>query len=113
MVRAGRLVDQQPDRTVVIRDDDVRIAIVVDVAEGRAAPDFRQPKDSAAAIGDVLEPAVAEIPEQLLPLVQREGIVRPRQRFDHANGAVDAEHVQPSVVVDVDPRRPEARIRKA
>ena len=40
MSRAA-LIQQQPDGPVVVRDEDVDVAVVVDVAERRAAADVR------------------------------------------------------------------------
>ena len=39
MLATADLIDQQLGGTVVVGDDDVDVAVVVDVAERRAAPD--------------------------------------------------------------------------
>ena len=36
-VTAPHLVDEETDRTLIVRDDDIRVAVVVDIAESRAA----------------------------------------------------------------------------
>ena len=113
VVAAADVVDQQPGLAVVVGHQDVHVAVVVDVAERRAAADLRQLKRGAAARGDVLESPVAQIAEQQLSLVQRKGIVDVSQRLDRLHRAVDDERVEPAVVVDVEPGRAEAGVRAA
>ena len=68
--RLPTLLISSRSRPVVVADDDVDVAVVVDVAERRAAADLGQLRTTAPACArDVLEPAVAEIAEQLLPLM--------------------------------------------
>ena len=107
------VVDQQSRPSGSVAHQHVDVAVVVDVAEGGAAADFRQLECRAGAIGDVLEPAVAEIAEQLFPLVQRERIVRVPERFNGRNRSVDRQDVEPAVVVEVEPGGPESGIREA
>ena len=91
----------------------IDVAVVVDVAERRAAADLRQRERRARACADVLEPAAAEVAEQQLPLVQRERIARLPQRLDDLHRAVDRDQIEPAVVVEVEPARPEPGERQA
>ena len=47
VVGAADVIDQQPDRSVVVRHHDVSVAVVVDVAERGAAADLGRLQDSA------------------------------------------------------------------
>ena len=69
MRASRRLVDEQPRRPVDVADDDVDVAVVVDVAERGAAADLGEGEGGARLARDVLEPAVAEIAEQELALI--------------------------------------------
>ena len=62
-------VDQQCRRPMHVADDDVDVAVVVDVAERRAAADRGLTEDRAALRADVFEPPVPEIAEQQISLV--------------------------------------------
>ena len=55
MILAGRIIDQQPQRTVVVGDEDVEVAVVVDVADGHAAADVGDLEHRAGAARDVFE----------------------------------------------------------
>ena len=72
----------------------------------------RRRAHGAGPAGDVLEPTVAEIPQKLVPLIQRKGMVGRRVAVVH-DPAVDGEEVEPAVVVGVEPGRPEPGIRQA
>src|SRR5256885_4308291 len=113
MLLIADVVEEQLRRPVVVRDDDVGVAVVVDVSEGRAAADRGAPEHRAGARWHVIEASVREVSKQLLRLVQRKRIVRLRQRLNRLHGAVDGEQIEPAVVVVVEPRRAEARERQA
>src|ERR671910_97793 len=55
MRASRRLVDEEPRRPVDVADDDVDIAVVVDVAERRAAADLGEGEGGASPARDVLE----------------------------------------------------------
>ena len=113
VLAAADVVDQQPDRSAVVRHHDIGVAVVVDIAERGAATDLGMLQDRAGLSGDVLESPVAEIAEQLLGLLQRKRFV-PRERFGRMpDRSVDGQDVQPAVVVEVEPGRAEARVRQA
>ena len=79
---AADVVDEQPRRTIVVAHHDVHVAVVVDVAERRAAADLRELKHRAGPRGGVLELPVAKIVKQLFPLMQRKRVARLRERLD-------------------------------
>ena len=110
MVAVSEVIDQKPDRTAVVRDDDVCVAVVIDVAERSTAADFGQREHPARLAGDVLEAAVAEVSKQLLPLIVRKPAVRPpfQRHFP-----VDREDVEQAVVVEIKPGGPEPGVRQA
>jgi hypothetical protein len=70
MLAAADVVDQQPDRSAVVGDHDVGVAVVVDVAKCGAATDIGSLQNRASVFGDVRELPVAKIAEQLLGLLQ-------------------------------------------
>ena len=63
--------------------------------------------------GDLLESVVAEVPEQLVSLAERVWILGPHEGLDGSDGSVGDQQVQPPVVVEVEPRRAESRVRQA
>ena len=70
MSAAADVVDEQPDWSAVIRHHDIRVAVVVDIAERGAATDVVLLEDRAGLLGDVRELPVAKIAEQPLGLAQ-------------------------------------------
>jgi hypothetical protein len=107
---AADVVEEQPRRAIVVAHHHIRVAIVIDIAERRAAADFRELEHGARPRGGVLELPAAKIAQQLFPLMQWKPVVRLRERLDLLNGAVDRQDVQPPIVVDVDPGCAEARV---
>src|SRR5436309_1457682 len=61
MMCGGAVVAQQRRRSVKIIDDDIHIAVVVEVAEGAAAPEILGADGRAGPCRHVFKPAVAEI----------------------------------------------------
>ena len=94
-------------------DHHVHVAVVVDVAERRAAADVVQRERRAGPRGHVLEPAVAQVAIQLIRHLQRKRIVGPRLRLDDRDAAVDGQQIEPRVVVVVEPGRAEAGLGQA
>ena len=111
MMAVGDLVDEQPSPAVVVGDEDVHVAVVVDVAEGRPAAHLRRCERGAGAIRHVGETPVGEIAEQLVALCVREG--RAGVLADVLHRAVDCQHVEPPVVVEVEPGGSEAGLAEA
>ena len=58
------VVTKEPRRTIVDRHQEVKIAIVVDVAVRRAARDDGPREIRAQLAGDILEPAFAKITKE-------------------------------------------------
>ena len=111
-VRVGA-VEQQPGGAVVVRDDQVRVAVVVHVAGGQTAADERRlPVEQPGSRRFESPPAraVGHVQERLVRLIQGEGIVfRPRPSGGERDGAVDRREVEPAVVVEVDEGGAEGR----
>ena len=106
------IIDEQSDPSVVVAHQHVHVAVVVDIAEGGPAAYLGQLEHRASPVGDLLEPPVGEIAEQLFSLVQRKRIVRARKRLDSLHRSVDRQEVQPAVVVKVEPGGPETGVRE-
>src|SRR5947209_20518711 len=104
-------VQQQPRRTIVVRDHDVDVAVVIDVAESCSAA---YPGDGKGGAGDSGHLAklvsIALIVEQLIDLIK--GIRASAQRLDTVHGAVGDEQIQPAVVVVVKPFGAETGVGK-
>src|SRR5262245_66528527 len=62
------VIEQEPRRSVVVADQDVRVTVVVDIAERGPAAHVGQLEYGAGAFRDVLEPAFAGVAEQLFAL---------------------------------------------
>src|SRR5262249_59810027 len=69
---ADRFIEQHPHRPVVVRDNDVDVAVVVDVAKRRAAANLRSLQRRAALRGHVPEAAVRLMVQPLVALVERQ-----------------------------------------
>src|SRR5260221_247277 len=102
------VVEQQAKRTARVGDDDVDIAVVVDVAERRTATHVGDAERGTGPVRDLLETSAAQIPEQLGPLLQRERLA-PCDRVDVLrDSSVDGEQIEPAVVVEIKPGSAEA-----
>ena len=66
------LIEQHANRTARGADDEVDVAVVVDVAERRAAAHVRTGERRTGSLGRVLEPPVPQVEKQLFALLQRE-----------------------------------------
>src|SRR5450432_2525466 len=65
MVRVFRLIDEQRRRLTRVIDDNVHIAIVVNVAKGGSAAGVQRSVVELAGIGDLLKCAISHVMEQL------------------------------------------------
>ena len=106
MIAMTDRVDQQPARRCC-SPPGRRCAVVVDIAERRPAAHLRALQRGTATAGDILEAAVAEVPEQQLLLVNGNGSRACRSASRRLHGTVDDQRVEATVVVDIDPRRAE------
>ncbi len=71
MVSISDLIQKQPRRPVVVSDDDVSIAVVVDITESGAATDFEQLERGTRRIRGVDELSFSVIVKELIRLAQR------------------------------------------
>ena len=106
MILVAGHVEQEPRRSRIVADDDVLVSVVVDVAERGAAANLGDLERRAASGADILEAAIGEIAKQQPALFERKRSARLAVGGLHAS--VDGEDIEPAVVVDVDPRRPES-----
>ena len=101
MVPISYVVDEQTERPGSVGDEHVDVAVVIDVAERRAAAHLGQREYRSGPVGHILEPAVAPVAEHLIALVQREGIVRTERLDVRRHRAVDSDDVQPPVALSM------------
>ena len=113
MVTVRFAVHEYSQFSVGVADDDVGVAVVVDVAECCSPPDVRDLEHRAGAARDVLEAAGAQVPVQLRRHLERERIVRPGEGFDGGDAAVGDEQIQPAVAIEIQPAGAEAGLREA
>src|SRR5215469_8452348 len=97
----ANIIDQQAGGAAVVRDHDVDIAIVVDVAEGRPATDLEEGKGSSRTAGYVRESAVAIAVKQEFGLREGENTPFACLCLDHGNAAIDHEQVEMAVIIVV------------
>jgi hypothetical protein len=70
-LRATGCIHDHPQRPVVVIDNEIGGAVIVEIARGKASPYFGKLEYLAARRGGLLVMAVAEIMEELLFLMQR------------------------------------------
>src|SRR5436190_22784770 len=85
------LIEQQPDRSAVVRHDDVDVAVVVDVAERRASTDFCTRKCRAGNGTGLVETSLAGVMEQLILHSVRQRL--PSLGLDDVHGSVRDEEI--------------------
>ena len=109
MVPVADVVDEKPRRTRAVRDEHVRVAVVVDVAERRAAPRLDEVEYRTRLGRDVLETAT-RIAEQLLALAERKrGVLAAQRLHVLVDVAIHGEQIEPAVVVEIEPSGAKAR----
>jgi hypothetical protein len=113
VLAAADRVQQELDRALVVGHHHVDVPVVVDVAEGRATARIAPLERRAAHRRHVVETAGAEVAEELLGLPEHVGLAPARGRVRQLDRAVHRQHIEPSVVVDVQPAGAEARVRQA
>src|SRR5579859_3973389 len=97
------------NRSAIVADDNVDVAVVVDIAKRRATPNLGQLEDGACQAGDILERAATEVSEQLFSLIVRKAAVRAPLEGD---ASIYGENIQQTIIVEVEPRGAKARVRK-
>src|SRR5207244_7245098 len=96
------VVDEETRWAVEICNDDVGVAVVVDVTEGRPAAGCEDPEGGAGLVGDICELAVPGIAKQEIALLERKRVVP--SSLLAMQRPVHGQDVEPAVVVEVDPR---------
>jgi len=94
-------IQQQTHRSVVGGDQDIDVAVVVDVAKGRTATDLGARERRSARGAGLVEPSASGIAEELIPHPVRRRLSA--LRLDDVDGAVGDEQVEPAVVVVIEP----------
>src|SRR5205823_10890321 len=112
-IRAADLVTKDAQRAIVVVDDEVDRAIVVEVARREPPSDFGELERGTAGRRAFLEFPIAQIVKELLPLMQRIRIALLPKRFDQMDGAVRRDDVEPAIVIVIEKNGPEAGERNA
>src|SRR5262245_36028938 len=103
---ARAAVAQQQRRVAVVGDDDVHIAVVVEIGERSPASRVRRRETVARRFGHFDEFARAVVAEELIDLFVADG----RGQFDlRVDVAVGDEEVEPTVVVEIEETAAEAK----
>src|SRR5208283_3649764 len=104
MVRPFQVVAQQRWRLVHIYDQNIQIAVVVDITECAAAARMRR-GHTRTGIGNLFEGAVAKVPEQKSGRLVR--VLRQELLNLRVDASGDQEDVRPAIIVEVyNPRSP-------
>src|SRR5712691_9836223 len=105
------LVQQQPRRTIVVRDHDVHVAVVIDVAKSCSAAYPGNGKGGTCDSGHLAKLlSISLVVEQLIDLIK--GVRASAQRLNTVHGAVGDKQIQPAVVVVVKPFGAETGVGK-
>ena len=100
MALAGLIQAEEIGRVVQVVDDDVDVAVVVEVGEGGAAAGLRRRDRRAELLADVGEASVAQVAIHDLALfVAGFGLELADFRIDVA---VDEEQIEPAVAVEIE-----------
>ena len=75
MVSISDPIDQQACPTVVVDDQDIGIAVIIDISERSSPAHFRQLENLPRSLGHVLKAAVPQVVEKLISLMKRIGVV--------------------------------------
>src|SRR4051812_27440883 len=111
VVQRTILVQKKPNSAIVVGDNDVHCAIIVDVPESGAAAHFRQCKRRSSRLGHFLELlSLALIMKQLIWLAER--VRDPSQGLYAIHGAVGDKQIELSIIVIVKPFGAETCVRK-
>src|SRR5262245_58736979 len=102
MLAIADRVDQEAGRSVDVRDHDVNVAVVIDVAKGHTAADIEPLERRAPFRRHVFEPSVPKIAEEELAFAV--GKLLLAALLDGFDCPVRNEEVEPAVVVDIEPR---------
>src|SRR6185437_15393227 len=109
-LRRPDLVQENPQQSIVVGNDEIDAAIIVEVTDGKASPDLGKRECASRSVSHIFEMSVAEIVQQLLCLMQRKGVMRPDLFFDYMDGAVGDDDIGPTVIVVIEERRAETCI---
>ena len=100
MALAGLIEAEEIGRVVQVVDDDVDVAVVVEVGKGGAAAGLRRRHRRAELLGDVGEAPVAEVAiDDFALLVAGFGLELPHLGIDVA---VDEEQIEPAIAVEIE-----------
>src|SRR6266705_345367 len=105
MVSVADLIEEQPRRPIAVGDQYVRVAIIVEVAEGRPAAYLEQLKAYGGIICDLDKSPPSIVVEELVRLTQRIGIALTHQLRQQLYSSVDDQQIEPAIVVIVKERR--------
>src|SRR6266853_5910641 len=108
MVSIADLIKTQPCRPVVVGDQDIGVAVVVDITKGCAPTDFEKLEGLAGRARDVDELSSAVIMKELIRLAQGIRVTLAYQLRQQLNGPIRDQQIEPPIVVIIEEQRAEA-----
>src|SRR6185503_6379356 len=107
MISVPHLIEKQPRWSIVVRDQKIGIAIVINITERSTTPNFQQRK--LRLIDDLNKTPFPRIAKQLIRLAQRKRILLPHQLRQQLHCAIRDEQIEPPIVVVIKEERAETR----
>src|SRR5258708_6045724 len=108
MVSIADLIKKQPCRPVVVGDQDIGVAVVVDITKGCAATDFEKLESLAGRARDIDELSSAVIMKELIRRAQGISVPLACQLRQKLNGPIRNKQIEPPIVVIIEEQRAEA-----
>src|SRR6185369_3787097 len=107
MISVSDLIEKQPCWSIVVRDEEIRVTIVINITERSAATDFQQRK--LRRIDDLNKIPLPRVAKQLIRLAQRKRIPLPHQLRQQLHRSIRDEQIKPPIVVVIKEERAETR----
>src|SRR5580704_10937531 len=101
-------VAQNRNRLVLVADDQIQRAVVVEISHGRAPSDVELAKVRPSLGRDLVEPPSAPLPQHVPE--ELSGLPVATQPALHEHVAVSDENVEPAVAVEIGQSRPESHV---
>src|SRR5215510_7086859 len=111
MVSIANLIKQEPRWSIVVGDQQICIAIVINITGGYAATDFEQRKLRSRLGAHFDETSLSGIAKKLVRFAQRERIFLAYQVRQQLNSSVGDKQIEPAIVVII--KEESAKTREA
>src|SRR3984885_2666358 len=100
MIAGGSVVAQQSGRFIAVHDENVEVAVVVEVAERAAAADVARCDGRTALIAELYKSSIALVAKDKAGIARRIFVIDALQFWSHRSS--DNENVRIAVVVEID-----------